>query len=492
MGKHSAANDGSGRYAVSNDGRAPASTAFGGRKKEIIRLDHENERLFADNQRLFSDNTTLSEALRTAQADLERIHAIDVLGREGTIRDLDRQIAQHREQVEVEKKAKADELAQLSAKARDELAQQEKEKERIVSEIASLTKDLDKTQKALLDVRDTASMHEVGLYDYENPAESSVKLKEQLAANKQKQKQMVRDGKAVKHITNFTFNNSAAQGNRMLSDMAKMALSLYNAEAENCVKNMKAGNLDTNVARLNRCAERIERFGKMVSLAISKAYQQLRVKELSLTAMYLQAVQAEKEAEKERRAELREQAKAQKELDAEMARLRKEQEHYQNVLQRMREQGDNAEVAKLEEKLAQIDKAVNDVDYRSANIRAGYVYVISDIGAFGERMVKIGMTRRLDPMDRVRELSDASVPFRFDVHALFFSKDAVSLETMLHHEFEDRRVNKVNARKEFYYVTPQEVLDKLREKDIAVVEFRVEPEAEEYRISQQIADGRGR
>lgn len=487
MGKHSAANTSGGSYAVSNDGRVPASTAFGGRKKEIARLDRENERLFADNQRLFSDNVTLADALRTAQSDLERIHAIDVLGREGVIRDLEAQIEQRRAQIESEKKAKEAELTQMASKAADELAHQKRMKEDVETEIVSLTNEMDRIRKALLDVRDTESMNEVGIYDYENPAENSVKLKEQLTANREKQKQMVRDGKAVRHITNFTFNNSVAQGKRMLADMAKMALSLYNAEAENCVKNMKAGNLDTNVARLNRCAERIERFGKMVSLVVSKAYQQLRVKELSLTAMYLQAVQAEKEAEKERRAELREQAKAQKELDAEMARLRKEQEHYQNVLTKMREQGNDTEVAKLEEKLSQIDKAVNDVDYRAANIRAGYVYVISDIGAFGERMVKIGMTRRLDPMDRVRELSDASVPFKFDVHALFFSKDAVSLETMLHHEFEDRRVNKVNARKEFYYCTPQEVLDKLREKDVAVVEYRVEPEAEEYRISQRMA-----
>lgn len=158
----------------------------------------------------------------------------------------------------------------------------------------------------------------------------------------------------------------------------------------------------------------------------------------------------------------------------------------------MKELDNQEEASKLEERLAEIDKSIADVDYRSANVRAGYVYVISDIGAFGERMVKIGMTRRLNPMDRVRELSDASVPFKFDVHALFFSKDAVSLETMLHHEFEDRRVNKVNARKEFYYCTPQEVLDKLKEKNVAVVEYRIEPEAEEYRMSRRIEEQRTR
>lgn len=147
----------------------------------------------------------------------------------------------------------------------------------------------------------------------------------------------------------------------------------------------------------------------------------------------------------------------------------------------MKSNGDEAKAAELESKLATIDRSIEDADYRAANTRADYVYVISDIGAFGEGVVKIGMTRRLDPMDRIRELSSASVPFQFDVHALFFSEDAVGLETALHHDFEARRVNRVNARKEFFRATPQEVLDRLRERNVAVVEFKVEPDAEEYR-----------
>ncbi|MFD0043761.1 GIY-YIG nuclease family protein [Pseudarthrobacter scleromae] len=106
-------------------------------------------------------------------------------------------------------------------------------------------------------------------------------------------------------------------------------------------------------------------------------------------------------------------------------------------------------------KIAEDDLALADVERREANIRAGYVYVISNIGAFGENMVKIGMTRRLEPMDRVNELGDASVPFRFDVHALFYSDDAVTTEAMLHRTFAEQRVNKVNLRREFFRVTPQ-------------------------------------
>src|SRR5699024_7729471 len=116
----------------------------------------------------------------------------------------------------------------------------------------------------------------------------------------------------------------------------------------------------------------------------------------------------ERELEKERRAELREQAKAERELEAERDRLRKELAHYENIRQSMHDKGDDEGLARMEAKLAEIQQGIEDVDQRAANIRAGYVYVISNVGAFGQRMVKIGLTRRLDPMDRVRELGDAS------------------------------------------------------------------------------------
>lgn len=418
---------------VNLSGRVPLF----GRKKEILRLRAELARMTAENQNLTNQ--------------IAKFGAMDLKQRE----DLKQQLETQSNTLDADIKLKQTELREITGK--------------------------------LLDLRDSQELQDVGFYDYKNPAEDSVSLQAQLAENRTQQKRMIKDKLAIHTTSGFTFNQSAAKGAKFLNDMSRMALSLYNAEAENCVKVVKAGNLDSSITRLNRCVDRIERFGKFIDLAITQTYHRLRIQELELTARYMQAVQAEKEAERERRAELREQQKAQKELEAEMARLRKEQEHYQNVLAKMKEQGNTEEAAKLEAKLEDINRSIDDVDYRSANIRAGYVYVISDVGAFGERMVKIGMTRRLDPMDRVRELSDASVPFKFDVHALFFSKDAVSLETMLHHEFEDRRVNRVNARKEFYYCTPQEVLDKLKEKDVAVVEYRVEPEAEEYRISQSIA-----
>ena len=137
--------------------------------------------------------------------------------------------------------------------------------------------------------------------------------------------------------------------------------------------------------------------------------------------------------------------------------------------------------AEITAQLSELDKAIKDVDYRAANQKAGYVYVISNIGAFGEGVYKIGMTRRLDPTERIEELGDASVPFDFDIHAMIFTEDAPKLEAALHKAFEDRRVNMVNARREFFRVSLDEIKSVIRQNFDKAVEFVDIPDAEQYR-----------
>lgn len=359
------------------------------------------------------------------------------------------------------------------------------------SQIAAARAELTALRSQVIDAREQVQLQEVGLYDFSHPAEGSVALAAELAQVRGDIKACVRDGGAWTASTQFVYNNSASKGKKFVGDLSKMCLSAYNAEAENAVKTVKAGNVDTAIRRLRSVSERIGRYGAMIQLRITPRYESLRERELTLTARHMRAVEAEKEAERERKAQLREQAKVETEMRRERQRLedqlRKEREHYTRVIELLRAKGDDEAVrsaqAEMEAKVADVSKAIEDVDYRVANQRAGYVYVISNVGAFGERMVKIGMTRRLEPLDRVRELGDASVPFRYDVHALFFADDAPGVEAMLHREFEARRVNKVNARREFFYVTPAEVLDVLHERQVTVVEFKVEPDAEEFRLS---------
>jgi hypothetical protein len=221
-----------------------------------------------------------------------------------------------------------------------------------------------------------------------------------------------------------------------------------------------------------------------MQIAITDEYHRLRVYELELTADYLAKKEEEKERVREERERQREEEKARREFEAEKARLAKEQSHYLTALTRLQEQGDEAGAAGMQAKLKEIAAAIKGVEDRAANIRAGYVYVISNVGSFGERMVKIGMTRRLEPMDRVRELGDASVPFHYDVHALIFSDDAVGLEGILHEAFVDRRVNLVNPRREFFYATPVEVREALGIiGGQQLLEFHEVAEATEWRAS---------
>jgi hypothetical protein len=275
----------------------------------------------------------------------------------------------------------------------------------------------------------------------------------------------------------------------MVRDFSKLLLRAYNAEADNLVRTMRPYKLASAIERLGKTADTIARLGKTMDIRISAPYHQERVRELELTADYLAKVEEEKERVRAERERQREEDKARKEFEREKARLVKEQTHYRTALAKLEDRQDETAAAAMRAKLEEITTAITGVEERAANIRAGYVYVISNIGAFGERMVKIGMTRRLDPMDRVRELGDASVPFRFDVHALIFSEDAVGVETRLHNDLADRRVNRVNLRREFFYATPTEVRQLLeRLTDQHILEYHENPEAMEWRASKDAAN----
>jgi hypothetical protein len=367
-------------------------------------------------------------------------------------------------------------LESAIASAKHDLAQ-------IRSSVSAAEAEKVSVQHETINLRDAVSLQEYGLFDYENPAESSVALATELEAVRNEIKQVIRTGSATSATSNFTFNNSTAKGKKFVNDMSTLLLRAYNAEAENCIKTVRAGNLDAAQKRLSTVVTQVERLGTMIDLRITAGYHRLRLKELELASRHLQALQVEKELERARREELREQKKAEQELAREKERLQKERSHYLNALTTLEANGDVDGAARLRAKLDDVEHAIENVDYRAANIRAGYVYVISNIGAFGPDVVKIGLTRRLDPMDRVNELGDASVPFRFDVHALFFADDAVAIESMLHQHFADQRLNKVNLRREYFRATPEGVLEALREHNVEVLEYALEPAAAEYRSS---------
>ena len=336
------------------------------------------------------------------------------------------------------------------------------------------------TGREVIELSDQRVLQDVGIYRYHHPLENAVAYKERLAQLEAQIDEIVKSGRAVLAADLFTFDGSLAKGRKMVADLSRLMLRAYNAEADNCVRSLRSGNISTATKRLVSAVTAIEKLGAIMDMRVNPQYHALRIAELELTADYQIKLQEEREQAREERALLREQRRAEAELAAEKERLDKERAHYVSVLEILRAKGDDVAAEELVGRLADIDKAIEANDYRIANIRAGFVYVISNIGAFGPNIVKIGMTRRLEPMDRVRELGDASVPFRYDVHAMFFSANAVTLENELHKTFASRRVNFVNERREFFFATPAEVRAALLEKDGGLLEFHENPEAPEY------------
>lgn len=366
----------------------------------------------------------------------------------------------------------------LTAEIESQRAALHREKEVLEARIAELRRDVVTTEE-------TAILQEVGVYEYRHPLSNSTAYKAQLETLQRQIKDLAKtDGGAMLAAQDWQVNGSVAEGKRMVRDFSKLMLRAYNAEADNLVRGLRPYKLDSAKDRLDKVAVTIERLGKTMSIRVIQHYHQLRIKELELTADYQEMLAREKEKEREERERMREERKVQQEMERERARLDKERQHYSNALTALIAKGDEEGAERMRAQLGEIEKAIEDVDYRAANARAGYVYVISNVGAFGERMVKIGMTRRLDPIDRVRELSDASVPFNFDVHALFFSEDAVGIENEMHRRLADNRVNKVNLRREFFYATPAEARQHLMELTGELLQFEELPEALEFHQSQ--------
>lgn len=375
-----------------------------------------------------------------------------------------------------------------------QISELQKEIDKREADISKLNQTIAEKKSEIIWLDDEILVQEFGLYQPQFDFANSLDYKEKLAEVRARQKDLIKDKKAVSGATNWTVNGNASQGKKMVSDTQKLLLRAFNSECDELVSKVKYTNFDASLNKIHKSAEAISKLGTTMDIAITKKYLDLKVKELRLAFEYQQKKQEEKEEQKAARAEMREAARLQKEIEAQRKKIEKEQTHYQTayekLLRQLEEDPDNidllAKKSELENQLTDIDKAIKDIDYREANQRAGYVYIISNIGAFGENVFKIGMTRRLDPQDRVDELGDASVPFNFDVHAMIFSDDAPALETALHKAFEDRKLNMVNTRREFFNVTLDEIKEVVKKNFDKTVEFIDVPDAEQFRVSQKM------
>ena len=374
----------------------------------------------------------------------------------------------------------------------------ESENEKRVKE---LEKQIRKLEKEIVDDEDTIEIQESGIYTPKYNLMQADEYRARLLEVRAKQSDMIKQHEAVNTPHPLSFSYDQKKGMKINADITTLLLRAFNIECDDVVEHVRYGNIEASEKKITAARTKLNKIGETLGFHIHSAYYRLKIEELYLAYEYESKKQEEKEQQKEARALLREEAKVARELEEARRRLEKEQRHYQNALkqvklQELRATGEQSialaeKRIDIETTLQKIDKEFADIDYRAANQRTGYVYVISNVGSFGEGVYKIGMTRRLDPMERICELSDASVPFNFDVHAMIFSDDAPTLEAALHAAFANRKINFVNPRREFFRVSLAEIKKEIRRNYDKTVEFVDEAPAEQYRQSQALKKQQG-
>lgn len=469
---------------------------FGGRKQ----LEEENNRIIQESMQLKSQISSLVNYQTWAQqriAQLEQLTSSDVKERESAISNLQQTVAAWQKSLE-EYQAAHKNWEQAIALKQEELSNTEKSVEEARKQIAALETEAEKKKAQIVSFDDEILAQEFGLYkprfNFTNVEQYKEKLKEIRDGEKQVVKRINEQAKNSK----WTVNGSNAQGRKMVSDICRLLMTAFNGACDDIIRRVKFSNIEKSIESIDKQANKISKYGRVIGISIPREYISLKKSEAYVSYEYAKFKEEEKERLREQREREREEKKLAKEIEEKRKKLEKERKQYQQELTSVYERLEDAEgetkealeakKVELEEKLTDNEKAKEDVDYREANQRAGYVYVISNIGSFGDDVFKIGMTRRLDPYERIRELGDASVPFKFDVHAMIFTDDAPGLESALHKEFEDRKLNLVNQRREFFKCSLEEIKSAILKNYDKTVEFTDFPDAEQFRISEKMRE----
>ncbi|MBO5387654.1 MAG: DUF4041 domain-containing protein [Lachnospiraceae bacterium] len=411
-------------------------------------------------------------------------------------------------QVELLQKELSNTKAELTKYAL--LSNVEKERDRILSEIERLkmiqssllekegflNKEIEDKKSQIVQLDERILLQEFGLYQPVYDFATSEHYKERLAYIRKEQEYMVIRKEAATCSKVWTIDGSKIRGDLMVRQNIKQILRCFNNECDTLISKVKFSNVASYIEKIRHSAGVLDAINEENCISISPEYVDLKIQELQLAYEYEMKKHEEKEEQKRIREQMREEAKLLKELEEARKNIEKEQKHYTNALVKLNKQLETVSETdkgvllekkiEIENHLEKLDTSLKDIDYREANKKAGYVYIISNIGSFGEGIYKIGMTRRLDPYERVDELGDASVPFKFDVHAMIFSDDAPKLEAALHRAFENKKLNMVNHRREFFKCSLEEIEEVVKANYDKTVEFTRVAEAGQFRESEKM------
>lgn len=299
------------------------------------------------------------------------------------------------------------------------------------------------------------SFAELGVYEPHFEFNDADEFKQEIKRIRDLQKTMISAKAATLCPTDWQVDGSRAKGQTMVNRQTRLTMRAFNNECEAAIANTRWNNVNAMEKRILNAAKQIDKANESVNLRISEQYVSLKLDELHATHEYRERLKMEKEE----RTELARAEREEKKLRSEAEAADREKKRYQRLLDKARSEAgvDEGRIAELEAALAEANAISERARAMAEVTKSGYVYIISNIGSFGEDVVKIGLTRRLEPDDRVKELGDASVPFGFDTHAMIYSDEAPALESAIHKEFADRRVNASNMRKEFFRVSLEDV-----------------------------------
>ena len=348
----------------------------------------------------------------------------------------------------------------------------------------------DNLKKELTLVEENLEIQSFGVYKPHFDFKTSEEYKAKLEQNYEKQKALVKDDRAAKCTMQWSVGGSRREGERMTKQYTKLMLRAFNGECDASIVKVKWNNIMVMEERIRKTFEAINKMGTVYNIFITQEYLDIKLEELRLSHELEDKLYKEKEEQRRIQEQMREEEKVQREIEQAKQDAEDEEKRYQKALEKARLELEKAKGAELdqlndkikglEQQLEQAQKEKERAISRAQLTKSGHVYIISNIGSFGENVFKIGMTRRLEPLDRIRELGDASVPFSFDVHAMVYSENAPELEGTLQRFFERKRINLINARKEFFGVRIEELEEFAKANNLSMTITKL-AEAREYR-----------
>ena len=385
--------------------------------------------------------------------------------------------------------ANANQIAESTVlKARQESDERSALCERLDSIIAETQMQNANLSRLKSSLEEDIELYNLNFYKPHYNFEKALDYERALSTNRSEQKALIKAGKAVVAETGL------ATDKKLANLLVKLLLRTFNSECDLLIQNVDFKNVVTYGNRINNSFEQLNKLTLKYYVMITSEFLNLKLEELRICHEFQEKKQQEIEEQRQIKEIMREEIRAEREMEKAKAEAEKEEQKYQGLLDKMIEaarQAQGAELDRMNAQIAVLQQQLEEAKEKERAIsqaqltKAGYVYVISNIGSFGENVFKIGMTRRLEPQERVDELGDASVPFQFDVHAMIYHENAPDLETKLHQHFEKFRMNKINPRKEFFRVSLDEIEQVARQykADVAITKIA---EAKEYRQSLAI------